>query len=210
MSTDALVSRLAFAIRVDDHFSQQPIGEPVDILLSTRERPVMSREGSRRHADGTYRWANLADGLRHLTFRSPSGRWRRWDPAPLDVVVPVPDPGTALRIEMWPTTWATVPEGVAAIRAKLVGSAVAGLRVEIDGFGVPSSDRWTRADALGELIYLLPGARWPRTTTGALDLTATVPGRTVVSTQRAGDSAVLGARFSIRPQGQTRIRIHVT
>jgi hypothetical protein len=210
LTLDHTLRRLAFAVRVDDHFSREPIREPLDVKLNTQEPPVTSREGSRRHVDGTYRWADLTDGLRHVSFASPTGQWVRWDPTPLDVVVPIADPTTAMRIEMWPTPLASAPVGVTALRAKLVGAAVANLRVEIDGFGVASSGRWTCADAFGELLYPLPGGPWPRTSKGELDLVVTIPGRTVTSTQRAGSSPVPGARFAVAPQAEARIRINVT
>src|SRR6185436_10823748 len=130
----------------------------------------------------------------------PTGRWVRWDPAPLDVVVPIPDPATALSVEVWPTPLAPVPPGVTAIRGKLLGSGVAGLRVEIDGTGAAPSGRWTFADAQGELLYLLPGGPWPMTPAQLLDLTVTIPGRTVAAVELIpGPTTFAGAQFQIPP-----------
>lgn len=211
MVADRLLHRLAFAVRVDDHFSRRPLEEQLALELHTGEGPVSSRGGTPRHDDGTYRWANLSDGLHRLTVRSPSGRFVRWDPGPIDVVVPVADPRHALAVEMWPTPLAAVPPGVSAVRAKLVGAGVAGLRVEIAGTGTPPTGRWTKADAQGELLYLLPGGPWPLTSAGALDLTVSVPGRTVTGVQVIpGPSVFAGAQFTIAPSRETRVRIQLS
>ncbi|WP_437322179.1 hypothetical protein [Sorangium sp. So ce394] len=210
MVADLFVHRLAFALRVDEHFSREPLGEPVEVRLDTGEPAVDSLSGSARHSDGTYRWANLSDGLRRVTLRSASGRWVRWDPAPLDVVVPVPDQKTALVVEMWPTPLAAAPPGVSTIRGKLVGAGVAGLRVEIDGTGAPPTGRWTFADAQGELMYLLPGGPWPMTAARLLDLTISIPGRTVAGVEvLPGPTSFTGAQFAIPPQREIRARFHV-
>jgi hypothetical protein len=211
VSADHVLQRLAFALRVDEHFSRLPVTEELDLRLDTGEPSVYARNGGHRHDDGTYRWANLTDGLRQISFRSPSGRYVRWDPAPLDVVVPIADPLHAVAIEMWPTPLAAAPAGVTAVRAKLIGTGVAGARVQIDGTGVTPTGRFTFADADGELLYLLPGGPWPFTTTGALDLTITIPGRTVTSVEvRPGPVLFAGAQFAVPPQRETRIRAHVT
>jgi hypothetical protein len=211
MAADLFSHRLAFALRVDEHFSGLPLEEIVDVRLDTGEPAVGSRAGGPRHGDGTYRWANLPDGLHRVSLRSPSGRWVRWDTAPLDVVVPIPEPMTALRAEMWPTPLATAPPGMSALRAKLLGTGVAGLRVEISGTGAPPTGRWTLADAQGELLYLLPGGPWPMTTARLLDLTVAIPGRTVAGVDVIpGPVSFAGAQFRIPPQREIRARIHVT
>lgn len=211
MAADHTVHRLGFALRVDEHFSRAPLGEVVDVRLDTGEPPVRAPAGGPRHGDGTYRWANLADGLRRVSLRAASGRWVRWDPAPLDVVVPIPAPAAALVVEVWPTPLASAPPGVSAIRGKLVGAGVAGLRVEIGGTSAAPTGRWTLADAQGELLYLLPGGPWPMTAARLLDLTVTIPGRTVAAVEvLPGPTSFPGARFEIPPQREIRARFHLT
>ncbi|MEO8553799.1 MAG: hypothetical protein ABI678_27690, partial [Kofleriaceae bacterium] len=75
MTADVIRHRLAFALRVEDHFSASPIDETLDIAIDSDESGVRSRAGSLRHDDGTYRWSDLGDGIRELTITSPSKRW---------------------------------------------------------------------------------------------------------------------------------------
>lgn len=210
MVADSFVHRLGFAVRIEDHFSSIPVGEALDVALDTREAPVLSRDGRPRFDDGTYRWADLADGMRHLSVHSPSGRWVRWDPTPVSVVVPIADPMTALHVEMWPTPLASAPPGVSAIRGKLIGSGVAGARVQIEGTGATPTGRFTFADESGELLYLLPGGPWPLGATGNLALTITIPGRTITSSDVISSDSWPGDQFEIPPQREMRVRFHVT
>jgi hypothetical protein len=213
---ETVTHRLAFAVRIEDHFSREPVAEELEVRLDTGEPPVAARTGGHRHADGTYRWADLVDGLRTLSIRSASGRWTRMDPTPIDVALPLTaaEAQTAVRIEMWPTPAADPPPGVPAIRGVLAGAAVAGLRVEIDGTAAPDpTGRFTVADAGGELLFPLPGGPWPRTADGRLDLTVVVPGRTVVAVDVVSDSPITsfaGPQFHIAPDRASRVRFHVT
>jgi hypothetical protein len=142
---------------------------------------------------------------------SPSGRWVRWDAAPIAVAVPLADRGHAVAVEMWPLPVATPEPGIAAVRARLVGSGVAGLRVEIDGHATATpSGRWTRADAQGELLFPLPGGPWPLTDDGRLDLEVRVPGRLVTAVEIVPAAPLPGARFSLPADRVSRVRIHVT
>lgn len=200
--------RLAFAVRVDEHFTKEPLAEALDVRLSSGERAVGSPSGGVRHGDGTYRWVNLADGLRHVTLRAASGRWVRWEPAPVQVVVPIADPRTALRVEVWPTPLAAAPPGVSAIRGKLVGAAVGALRIEINGTGAAPTGRWTRSDADGEFLYLLPGGPWPITAARTLALTVAIFGRAVARVD-VGGASFAGPQFEISPQREVRARFHV-
>ncbi len=212
MTADHFLYQLGFALRVDDHFSRQPVGEELDVRVDTGEPPVTSRSGAHRHDDGTYRWANMKSGLRHVSIRSASGRWVRWDPGPIDLVVPIPDPTKAVAVEVWPTPLADPPSGVGAIRGKLLGTAVAGLRVEINPTPPAAAvGRWTHTDAQGEFLYLLPGGPWAITARGAMDLTITIPGRSVTSSDvRPNPVPFAGARFEIPPLQETRVRFQVT
>lgn len=211
MTADVTVHRLGFALRVEDHFSIMPVPEELEVSIDTGHGVVATALGRTRHDDGTYRWIDLGDGLHRLTIRSGSGRWRRWTVDPIEVFVPLLDPQVPVRVEMWPTPMMDVP-GVPAIRGKLVGTGVAGLRVEIDGTGTTApTGRWTRADDFGELLFPFPGGPWPMTADGALDLTAVVPGRTVTSVDVLPDLASFGgAQFHIASDRISRVRFHVT
>jgi len=209
LTADTIQHRLSFALRVADHFSNISVDETLDVKLDTRERPVTSQAGLVRHDDGTYRWADLRDGLREVTIASPSRRWTTWTPGPLAVSVPLADPQTAVRYEMWPTPLASAPPGVSAIRGKLLGSAVSGARIEINGTAMAPTGRYTLADAAGEFLYLLPGGPWPVTVNGALDLQITVVTRTVSGGDIAGIGSFVGAQFELPPSREMRIRFHV-
>lgn len=211
MVADHVQHRLAFAVRVEEHFTREPLAEALDVRLSSGETAVGSPSGGVRHGDGTYRWVNLTDGLRHVTLRAASGRWVRWEPAPVQVVVPIADPRTALRVEVWPTPLATAPPGVSAIRGKLVGAAAGGLRVEIDGTGMAPTGRWTLSDADGEFLYLLPGGPWPLTAARTLALTIAIFGRAVARVDVASPfgASFAGPQFEIPTQREVRARFHV-
>lgn len=210
MTADVIGHRLAFALRVEDHFSATPVDETLDIAIDSKTPPVSSRAGSVRHDDGTYRWCDLGDGQRALTITSPSGRWISWNPAPLTISVPLVDPRAAVKYEMWPTPLASVRPGVSAIRGKLLGAAVARLRVMIRGAGQPPTGRYTFSDEAGEFLYLLPGGHWPITTTGMLDLQISVLGRTVTGGVIAGDGSFATDQFELSPSRDMRVRFHVT
>jgi hypothetical protein len=212
MTADIITHELAFAVRFEDHFSREPVAETLAVALDTGERPVAARAGGFRHDDGTYRWADLASGLRVVSFASSSGRWVRLDVDPIEVSVPIADPQTAVRVELWPTAIAAPSPGVPAIRGKLVGANVVGLRVEIDGTATTTpTGRWTRADGFGELLFPLPGGPWPTAADGTLDLTVVVPGRTVTSVDLLpGPTTFVGDRLFIPPDRDSRVRIHVT
>jgi hypothetical protein len=206
--------RLGFALRVDDHFTVTPVGEELQVALDTGEPVVRAPSGSARHDDGTYRWADLPDGARKLTIRSRGGRWLRWDSAPIDVFLPLTNPQQPVVVEMWPAPIAAPPPGVPAIRGKLLGANVAGLRVEIDGTGTTAPSptlRWTRANEHGELLFPLPGGPWPRTAAGALALTVAVPGRTVTTVDVIPDLASFGgSQFELAADRVSRVHFHVT
>ncbi|HLU65670.1 MAG TPA: hypothetical protein VKZ63_05315 [Kofleriaceae bacterium] len=208
MTPDAVVHLLAFAVRAEDHFTAEPVDETLDVTLDTGEPPVTSREGGTRHGDGTYRWANLPGGARRLTVRSTSGRWVRWDPSPIDLVIPVAEPTEPVRVEMWPTPRAAPV--APALRGKLVGAAVAGLRVEIRGTGDPATGQFTRADEQGELLYPLAGRVWPMDGAGRLDLTVVVPGRTVSAVAVWPDPPAAGDQLLVPADRTSRVLIHVT
>jgi hypothetical protein len=211
IARDRTQHELAFALRVDDHFSRLPVGEELDVRVHTGEASVATRAGTLRHDDGTYRWANLGDGLRHVTVAARSGRWVRWDPAPVDLVVPIADRSKAIAVEMWPTPLAAPPAGIGAIRGKLLGAAVGKLRVEINPSPPATAiGRFTLSDEQGEFLYLLPGGPWALTARGAMDLTITIPGRAVASVDvHARPTPFIGPRFEIPTRLESRVRFHV-
>jgi hypothetical protein len=210
VTADVIRHRLAFALRVEDHFSASPIDETLDIAIDSEEAGVRSRAGSLRHDDGTYRWSDLGDGIRELTITSPSKRWINWEPVPLEVSVPLADPREAVRYEMWPTPLASVTPGLSAIRGKLLGTGVGRVRIEVAGAGQPPTGRYTFSDEAGEFLYLLTGGHWPITTVGTLALQITVVGRTVTGSDIAGDGSFVGDHFELPPLRDMRVRFHVT
>jgi hypothetical protein len=209
---ETIEHRLAFALRVEDHFSGLAVGEELDVALDTGERAVTAAAGTLRHPDGTYRWSDLIDGTRRISIRSRSGQWMRAEPDPIEIDLPLAQPRHAVRIELWPTPLAAAPLGVPAIRGVLIGAAVAGLRVEIDGTATTTpTGRFTRADAAGELLFPLPGGPWPLTAAGDLDLTAVVPGRVVTSIEVVSEDTVFFTpQFAIPAARVSRVRFHVT
>jgi hypothetical protein len=210
MSVDTFTRTLSFALQPIDHFSRAPVPEELQISLDSREPAVRSPAGGFRHSDGSYRWINVGNGAHTAVVQSKLGHWTSWSPGPLSISLPLTDPATAIGVELWPTPRASVPAGVSAVRGKLEGAgSVAGLRVAIDGTGVASLGRWTKTDADGEFLYLLPGGPWPLSAHGQLDLTAVVTGRTITSTIMLGGATTSGARFLIPPQREVRVRFQL-
>jgi hypothetical protein len=148
--------------------------------------------------------------LRELTITSPSKRWINWDPAPLEVSVPLVDPREAVRYEMWPTPLASVTPGLSAIRGKLLGASVGRARVEVSGAGQPPTGRYTFSDEAGEFLYLLAGGHWPITSEGTLALQITIVGRSVTGGDIVGDGSFAGDQFELPPLRDMRVRFHVT
>ncbi len=210
MRAEHSISRLSFVVRVRDHFSLEPVDEALSMELDSRHSPVPAANGSLRHADGTYRFADLPPGSYLLAPHSPSGRWVRWDASPIEVSVPTADPRSPLVVDMWPSALATARPGVCAVRGKLVGPTISGLRVEIDGEGALPSGRWTLADEHGEFLFTLPGGPWPLTARGTLALRANVPGRAIDHVEVHPDVVFASPSFEIRAFGESRARFYLS
>jgi hypothetical protein len=213
---------LGSAVRIDDHFLVAPIPDELDVRLDTFERPTKVRGGgSRRHADGTYRFVDLADGTHALRVTSPDDRWMVLDPLPA-LVVPMAPPIRALRVEAWPTPLQDVPRGMTAVRGKLVGApgATIAQRIELDVAGQPFQVeidgaprlRFTRSSSFGEFLFLLPG-HLPLDGNGQVAITVRVIGHIVSGGDVVdGDQSIpfSGATFRAIPGKETHVRLPVT
>jgi hypothetical protein len=229
MLLEVVHHRLSVAVRVDDHFTSTPVAEELRVELETLERGVPTRAGNgHRHDDGTYRWANLADGPRLIHVSSPSGRWVAWEPAPL-VTLPLADRRAPVVIQVWPTPNAMVPAGVTAVRGTLIGTGIgSGQRVEIESLETPARGHFTRTDSRGDFLFLLPGwlEAYPRIEPEdpdepdvppvpnlGVELEVRVPGRTVTGIEIVvGGTATLftGSKVFVPPGRETRARIHLS
>ena len=168
---------LAVALRFDDHFLGGPVAEVLDVSLAAASgralRPISSpTPGVSRQADGTYRYADLADGHYPVSYASPSGDWLSWDP-PLTVALPLAPAAKLVVRQLWPAPQALVPGGQTAVRGKLAGANVSGLMVEITGQGMAFDGRFNRASSTGEVLYPIVFTA-PVTVTGRVQLTARV------------------------------------
>ena len=210
MTHDVFVRELSFALQPTDHFSGLPVPEELAVSLDTPDPAVVAPVGGIRHADGSYRWINLATGAHTATVMSPSGRWVSWVPGPVSITLPLADPKQPVALELWPTPRASAPAGVSAVRGKLLGAgSMAGLRVSIDGTGAASLGKWTLTDDDGEFLYLLPGGPWPLTSAGLLDLTASVLTKSISGIAVTGGGTFVGSRFEVPPQREMRVRFQL-
>lgn len=203
--------RLAFAVRVDDHFTATPVARELGVTLDTGELPVPALGGTTRHGDGTYRFLDMTGGPRQLRIHDPLGHRFTWDPT-TPVNVPVADRRTPLVVETWPSPAATLGPGLIGIRGRLV-TAAAGQRVEIAPDLTTAPVRYTRCDANGEFLFVLAGWVGIDPVTGLVPVTITVPARTVVSVDLIEGGVVTnipGASFAVRPGGETRARFNLT
>lgn len=204
---------LAFAVRVDDHFSGTPWPHALDVRLDTREPPVPVQGGGKleiRHTDGTYRWANLPPGPRTLTVASRDGSGFTWN-ATTPVVLPLANPAQPVVVEMWPTPQARIAAGTLVIRGRLF-TAAAGQEVRMEVAGVAPRNRFTRVDHSGELTFVVVGPMDLDANSNVV-LVVTVPGRVVASIQiRDGNTnpTVVGNTFAVAPGRETRAYINLT
>jgi hypothetical protein len=219
---DSIRHVLGAAVRIDDHFLVAPIPDELDVRLDAFERPTTVRSGgSRRHADGTYRFIDLADGTHALRVTSPDDRWMVLDPPPA-VVVPIGLPARALRVEAWPTPLQDAPPGTTAVRGKLVGApgATIARRIEIDVAGQPFQVeidgaprlRFTRTSSFGEFLFLLPGSL-ALDGNGRVEITVRVIGHAVTGGALIdGDQSIpfSGATFRAPPGHEAHVRLLVT
>jgi hypothetical protein len=210
---------LAFAIRVDDAFTDRPVGEELDVSIDTGETPVAAPGGGRRQADGTYRFIDLAPGPRQVAVASPSGVGFTWT-ATTSVAVPIADRRAAIVIPMFPTTSASAPTNVIAIRGVLV-TAGAGQEVQINPVLNPPPTpppplpppRFTRCDADGEFLFVVAGGTQIDPPSGLVPLKVDVPGRGVTSVEVfEGLTATIYPThtFFVPPGRELRVRIHLS
>jgi hypothetical protein len=219
---DTIHHVLGAAVRIDDHFLVAPIPDELDVRVDTFERPINVRGGGRRrHADGTYRFIDLAAGTHALRVTSPDDRWMMLDPPPA-VVVPMGSPVRALRVEAWPTPRQDAPPGTSAVRGKLVGApdATIAQRIEIDVAGQPFQVeidgaprlRFTRTSSFGEFLFLLPG-HLALDGNGRVAITVRVIGHVVTGGDVVdGDQLIpfSSATFRAIPGKETHVRLLVT
>lgn len=201
------------AVRLDDHFIGEPIGDELDVRLDTYVRPTLVRGGAgRRHNDGTYRFIDLTDGPHQLAVTSPDDRWMMLDPLP-PIVTPMLQPQPPLSISMWPTPLQSTPLGMTSVRGKLVGAPAATIarRIEFD-VNLVDSGHHSQSSSLAEFLFLFPGRL-------ELDADSLVPLRLrVIGGVVTGGEIVVGeqhtpfagATFRVVPGRETRVRFHVT
>jgi hypothetical protein len=202
--------RLSLAVRVDDHFTGTPWPEPLEVELDSREPAVEAAGGGTRHADGTYRFVGLTPGAKQLTVHAPGATAFTWTAA-TPVVVPVASAITPLVVELWPAPSAAIAAGTVVIRGRLI-TAAAGQEVRMEVVGLAPRNRRTRCDGHGEFAFGVVG---PMTLDVAyrVELTVTVPGRTVTAIQILdGDTnpTVAGSTFAVPPGRETRALFTLT
>jgi hypothetical protein len=208
MLRDVTVHRLAFAIRPVDHFLATPIGERLDVsVVGSDARPIAAAAGGARHADGTYRFADLPAGNYDIELSSPSGSWRTF--APTTIAAPAASQ-LPTDIEMWPTPLINDVRGFTVLRAVLVGAGVAGLQVELGDAPATFTGHFNRADAEGECVVIVPRAI-PASDLGVHTLRARVDGgaRPVVSVSIAGAPPIPGDTFSLAAGRTWRLAIQL-
>jgi hypothetical protein len=200
---------LAFTVRVDDAFADTPVAEQLEVIANDVATPVLSPDrGGTRQSDGTYRFLSLAPGTYQIKVTSP--RWFTWTPT-TPVTLPLADRRQAVVIPLWPSTIASPPLGVIAIRGALV-SAPAGQEVRIDPVATPPLGKRSRCDAAGEFLYVIPGWTELEPVTGLVDLSVVVTGRTVTSVDVHDGTTMTtypGSTFSVPPGRETRARFHL-
>jgi hypothetical protein len=142
-----------------------------------------------------------------VTFDVPSGRYRALTP-PLTVTVPLADTDIQRCVvqQLWPTPRSTTPLGMTATRGRLLGTNVGNLQIEIAATPAvppPTFSTFTRTDADGEFLFLLPEPVPVDASTGLAPLTIQVDGggRTVAETK------VLGGTPTVFPSALFQIPV---
>jgi len=204
---------LSVAIRIDDHFIGEPIGDELDVRFDTFLLPTQVRGGSRRrHEDGTYRFIDLEDGPHQLEVDSTDDRWMMLAPLPT-IVAPLAQPSPPLAIEAWPTPLQSTPLGMTSVRGKLVGTPAATIarRIEFDVDTVDSGHH-TQSSSLAEFLFLFPG-RLELDADNLVPLSLRVIGGGVTGGEIVdgeNHTPFSGAAFRVVPGRETRVRFHVT
>lgn len=209
---------LSFALRFDDHFFGGVISEELQLnavsAANTMILPVTAQAGGFRQPDGTYRFRDLNPGNYPIQFASLSGQWTSWDP-PLTVASPLADPQQPIVRELWPTSVATVLPGMTAIRGKLQGTDVSGLKVEVTAKGAAFTGKYNLSDNTGEFLIPFP-IRVKPDKDGRIRLTAqvasgarTITSITVVDGLPAPAPPAVAPDFVIASGRATRVKFSV-
>lgn len=204
---------LAFALRVVDHFTGEPVPDVLEVRLDGRpELPVPSPSSSRRQHDGTYRFVDLPAGNHQVVVTDPSGRWSIAG-SPLTVALPLADPTAVQQLVARPTPVHPDPAGRTYIRVRTVRDGttdpVPGVQVAIASAGGPFA-RHAVSDVDGEAAHPVLGAIAPAPA-GTVELEVEVDGgaRPVLRTAVGGAAATAGTTFHARPGRATRVVIEV-
>lgn len=216
---DTWQHQLSFALRFDDHFLGGVVAEELQLnavsAANTMILPVTAQAGGFRQPDGTYRFRDLGPGNYPIQFASLSGQWASWDP-PLTVAAPLADPGLPIIRELWPTAQATVSPGLTAIRGKLLGADVGGLRVEVTPKGAAFTGKYNVSDNTGEFLIPFP-VRVKPDKDGRIRLTArvasgarTITSITVVDAMPPPAPPAVAPDFVIASARATRVKFSVT
>jgi hypothetical protein len=210
---EILRHQLSVAVRVDDHFTGEPVPAELGIALSTQENGVRATDGSLRHSDGTYRFADVANGPRNITVTVPDNLGFTWTPVTA-IAIPLADPRVPVVIELWPSPKARAPSGTLAIRGRLQAAIVAaGQEVDMEVVsGFPPRNKRTRIDGDREFLFLVMGPM-EQTSDHKVQIDVTVPGRTITSidiTDGSGTNTFLGSTFDAPPGGEIRAVIKLS
>lgn len=216
MIPDTWMHRLSFAVRFRNHFTDEAVQDELPVRLATsRIKPVLTGDGlGRRHADGSYRFADVPAGLHLVSWTlalEPTFRdWTCWNQA-LQIRLPLARPEEPIEQELWPTASAIVSPGLTAIRGQLQGAGRSNLEVRIAPPGL-AMNHYSRTDEYGDFLYLLPDALRPDAR-GRADLQISVASRTVTGGEyipTGAGAAFVGANFKVRIGIVSRIVYQIT
>jgi hypothetical protein len=207
---------LSFALRVDDHFTNNPVASELAVTLDTPDVPIgnQTRTGT-RFPDGTYRFIGVPAGSRIVTVTASDGTAFTWTPS-TPVILPLPDRRIPVVIELWPTPSASIAVGALVVRGKLV-TAAAGQIVQIEAQAYPTSpafpprNKRTRSDANGEFAFVVAGSMGVRPD-NKVALACTVPGHTITSidvVDGATTTTTAGSNLLVTPGRETRAIFHL-
>jgi hypothetical protein len=174
---DTVRHALSCAVRFEDHFTGEPVGDELPVRLAgSFQRPITRPGGAgRRQDDGAYRFVDAPSGTTRILWREPFARshadWTRWDDDP-EIVLPLADPTALVAVELWRTSNAAAPASATGVRGRLIGPNPAGQTIRIALQAAPF-DRFTRSDDAGDFLFLPPG-RLPTNAQGRVPLTIDV------------------------------------